>query len=72
MAINTEVSIQILYSFLIPSIENKLDDKEISFQDDNAFFRERIGSWLFFKAYLKDLTSKKSSSLSDWKFMVEI
>ena len=31
--VNTQVSIQILDNFLIPSIENMFDDKEVIFQD---------------------------------------
>ncbi len=63
--------IDILDTFLIPSIEKKFGDNDVIFQDDNAScHRHRAKSVSFSsgKAYqLNDMASKQSRSQSDSK-----
>ncbi len=66
-AVNAQVYIEILDTFLIPSIEKKFGDNGVIFQDDNAScHRAKSISFSSGKTYqLNDMASKQSRSQSD-------
>ncbi len=66
-AVNAQVYIEILDTFLIPSIEKKFGDNGVIFQDDMHLATEqRVLAFSSGKTYqLNDMASKQSRSQSD-------
>lgn len=70
--VKAPVYIEILGTFLIPSVENRFTALAI-FQDDNASFATEQRVLMPVKAYpVNDMASKQSVSQSEYKFMVEM